>query len=151
MILTTSKNAANVSWYALIIQTVSDASKCNCDEIVGMAGNRAELLNASRNCARVNVVIRAILRAVEAFARLGFCFSGSRGVSPCSSNVSVSIVFVAVNSAPSLLSFFDFPSPLRVKLGNREVGSQRVSRRRSLQEGESTLDALEDDEFLWVS
>jgi hypothetical protein len=114
--LTTSKNAANVSWYALIIQTVSGASRCNCDEIVGIAGSRAELLNESRNCARVNVVIRAILRAVEALERSRFCFSGLRGIAPCSFNVSVSIVFVAANLTP-------FSSLLRVALGNRGVGT----------------------------
>ena len=120
MILATSKKAENVSWYALMIQTVSGGSKSNCDEIVGMAGNRAELLNASRNCARVNMVRRAILRDVEASERSGLRFPGSGGVSlTCSSNTSVSIVFVTINATSLLLG---------VALENRGVGTSGLRR-----------------------
>jgi hypothetical protein len=114
---------------------------------MGMAGNRADLLKASRNCEKVNMVKRAILRNVEASERPRLRFPASSRVSlTCSSNTRVSFVFVAVNATSLLVG---------VTLGNRGVGtvvgaSQRLPRTASLLEGESTLDML-DEEFLWVS
>jgi hypothetical protein len=80
----------------------------------GIAGNSAELLNESKNSASVNMVRSATFRKVEALARSGFGFSASKGVSLGSSEVTVSIVFVAVNAA-LLVSFFSFSSLSRLR------------------------------------
>ena len=47
-----SKNDANVSWNALMIHVDSDSFMSRDVTRDGIAENRAELLNASRNCAR---------------------------------------------------------------------------------------------------
>jgi hypothetical protein len=77
--------------------------------MTGIAGNNAELLNASRNSAKVNMVSSAILRSVDVFANSGSTPSSSSTTvgALCSSSVSVSSVFVAVRitSAPLPFSF----------------------------------------------
>ena len=67
--LTNRRNAENVSCVALVIHTDSEASISKCWEIIGIAENRAEALNASRNWAIQNMTRSANLRRAEYLGR----------------------------------------------------------------------------------
>ena len=54
--LTMSRNDANVSWYALMIHVDSDSFMSRDVTRDGIAENSAELLKASRNCARQKMI-----------------------------------------------------------------------------------------------
>ena len=56
---------ANVSWKALMIHVDSDSVNPRSRTREGMAENSAELLNASRNCAKQNTSSRKYRRATE--------------------------------------------------------------------------------------
>lgn len=60
-----SKKDANVSWKALIIQVDSLSVMLKSSMSDGMAENRAELLNASRNWARQKMKRRTYFLAAE--------------------------------------------------------------------------------------
>lgn len=62
---TVSKNAANVSWYALVVHTETALEMSRSAEMGGVAANSAEMLNESMYCARQNVTSSVILRAEE--------------------------------------------------------------------------------------
>ena len=63
--LTMSRNDANVSWYALMIHVDSPSDMSMDFTIAGIAENRAELLKASRNCAKQKVTSKVYRRAGE--------------------------------------------------------------------------------------
>ena len=65
MKLTIRRNDANVSWNALMIHVDSASDMSRSRTRTGMAEKSAELLNASRNCARQNMSSSKYLRAVE--------------------------------------------------------------------------------------
>ena len=62
---TVSKNAANVSWYALVVHTETALEMSRSAEMGGVAANSAEMLNESMYCARQNVTSSMILRAED--------------------------------------------------------------------------------------
>lgn len=64
-LLTLSKRAANVSWYALIIHTDLLLEMFKSCAIGGMAAKKAELLKASRNWAKQKITSRVYLTLPE--------------------------------------------------------------------------------------
>jgi hypothetical protein len=56
------RNAAKVAWYAAKSHVDSFVFIESASEMAGTAGNNAELLNASMNCARENTPIKASFR-----------------------------------------------------------------------------------------
>jgi hypothetical protein len=77
--LTTKGNAANVIWYPLSIHTVLDVAKLSSSVMIGMAGKRAELLNASRDYASVNIGNKKIFLAADTLDRSGWTVSSVEG------------------------------------------------------------------------